>query len=139
MPEDDATGLTFAMSATAEPIDDNRPCAYCNSDTAVAERESQAYEKAAEENLPEYRVPDDVGIIQAEYVLRFGHEKGAGVEVPVCDMCLGDCPVEYEGQTAHSEMDFVYFGDGEIRKKITKTDPVTGQISHRKVPVDAEL
>lgn len=138
MANNTALGVTFALTATADELDadDNRPCAYCNSDECVSEREHVAYERAAEQDIPEFRVPDDVGLISAEYVLRFGHKNGAGVEVPVCDTCLVDVPVEHAGQTTHSELDFRYSGQGNLGERIVEN--TDGQVVHRTASVDVQ-
>lgn len=137
MSDSDATGIRFAPTATAEefPADeDPRPCAYCNPDDRVAERERAAYDRAAERNIPEFQIPDDVGLVHADYILRFGHEDGAGVEVPVCDMCLDGIPVEHDGETARSELSHEYAGNGKIAEKtVERTD---GRTIHRREVVN---
>ncbi len=125
MSNSNAVGIQFAPTTTAEefPTDeDPRPCAYCNSDERVSEREQAAYERAADQNIPEFQIPDSVGLVHADYILRFGHEDGAGVEVPVCDMCLDGIPVEYDGETARSELSHEYAGNGNIAKTTVEQD-----------------
>lgn len=132
-----AAGTTFALTATAEefPTDEEpRPCAYCNPDDRVAEREHEAYEKAAERGVPEFRVPDDVGVVNAEYILQFGHDDGAGVTVPVCDMCLDGVPVEYDGETARSELTHEYGCNGDIVAPVV--DEQGGRTIHRRKTVN---
>lgn len=137
MSQQDATDLTFALSATAEPLpeDDDRPCAYCNSDERVHERRYCIVEENPDvDSLDD--LPDDVGLVFAEYILRFGHAEGAGVEVPICDMCLCDVPVEFDGQTTRSEMDYRYYGSGNVRRHVVEDDD--GHEVHRYVPVEGE-
>lgn len=193
MERNDATGLRFALSAEAEPCDDDRPCAYCNPDEMVAEREAVAENsldqfEEGEDAYPEttvltfqyenddrefqgrvvssrevmgggsfkykvelldspntYRwlnsaaiidaeIPGDAGVVKADYVLTMGHKDGAGVEVPVCDSCLVDCPVEVRGESTQSEMQYRYYGDGEVVQKYKER--VDGTVHHKTAEVD---
>lgn len=133
MPET-APDVTLVLTKTLTALEDgdDRPCVYCNPDDLVAERIANA-----EAMHPEKDIPEEAGLVFADYVMEFGHREGAGVEVPVCDTCINGAPVEGGDQTVRDTFDLEYMGDGQVGKKVVETDD-EGRTIHRRVPVNAD-
>lgn len=106
---------SFVFAVEPTTIDEKRPCAFCNSKGALQTRKATV---AQNSSLDFEDVPDERVTVYADYLLPFGPTDGTGVEIPICDSCLIDVPVEYDDQTIFSELDYRYYGDGEIRERV---------------------
>lgn len=117
--------ITFALTVTPEalPDDENPPCSYCNPTTLIEERIESIKLSHADISDEEAR---EQAHIRADYVLRFGHKDGAGVEVPVCDSCMMGAPVEHDTDVRDA-LEFEYMGDGEFGHWSRRNDSESGQ------------
>jgi hypothetical protein len=120
-----APDVRFVLSVTPEelPDDTQRPCAYCNPDELIAERMESI--KLANPDISDEEARAKAPVM-ADYILRFGHKDGAGVEVPVCDMSMDGVPVEYD-ETAREALDFQYMGDGKFGHYAVTEELESGQ------------
>jgi len=95
-------GLSFVFTGEAEPAgDDPEACVWCNHPDRIEDRKQSTASRPAAE------IPDAEATQYADYVLTVGHADGAGVEIPACEGCLHDLPVEYESTTIH-DLPFVW-------------------------------
>jgi hypothetical protein len=126
-------GLRFVFAAEADPIEgDAPPCVWCNHPDILPERKAAMADGTDREAAD---IPDSEAMCRADYAFVVGDRDGEGVEIPVCEGCLYDLPIEY-GDSDAQDLPFAWQDEVVLKTEVPRLDASTGHV-HRGVPVKA--
>lgn len=121
------------FAATAEPVEgEGEPCVWCNHPQTVAERK---YAMADGSNTDPDDISDSAAMCRGDYTFTVGHPEGEGVEIPVCEGCLYDLPVEF-GDSDIRDLQYRWQEEVVLQTAVPRLDADEGHV-HRGVPVTA--
>jgi hypothetical protein len=133
MPPSDPTtpdGINFIFGAEAQPVgDDPDPCVFCNHPDIIPERKVAM--AAKDEHASADDIPDEEAMCRADYVFQIGNSPS--VEIPVCEGCLYDMPVEY-GDSSAFDLPFAWQDEVVLKTQVPRLDADQGSV-HRSIPV----
>jgi hypothetical protein len=122
-------GLSFVFASEAEPAgDDPEPCVWCNHPAAVESRKQHM----GSHTRPAAGIPDAEATRYADYVFTVGDPE-AGVEIPACEGCLHDLPVQYGDTTIH-DLPFAWKGEVAFRVEVP-----AGTLADERIVSDAPV